>query len=68
MLLITRFLFNCIQGITTDSRVSEAAPPRTVHGIRVDDMEEYYRNLKSFKELNSDVSSEASSFETSTEL
>ena len=45
----------CVQGITTDSRVSEAAPPRTVHGIKVDDMEKYYRNLSSTESIDTNA-------------
>jgi hypothetical protein len=42
-----------LQGLTIDSRVSEAAPPRIIQGKRVDDIVAFYEeyNAKQRNEL-----------------
>ena len=42
-----RYVFaTFIQGLTIDSRVSDAAPPRIIRGQRVDDIVQYYDELR----------------------
>jgi hypothetical protein len=36
----------CMQGLTIDSRMSEAAPPRIIKGKRVDDIVAFYEEYR----------------------